>query len=334
MSSEIASGIPHHSTLPDGFTARPAVREDAPQIVPIMSAIDVVITGESDWTLNDFLGDWEGAELATETLLILDPEGTPVAYGDIDHRGDVAFYIYGYVDPAHWGTGIDDYVTSWGEQFAREQSRNAPEGARVVTRAFVNEKHVADLARLEDRGYRPVRVTYTMRIDFDGPVLEPEWPEGITVRTFVPGTDDEAAFDAHEEAFADMWQRPRGRIEKFVALQRRPYFDPDLWFLAMDGDQIAGTLFASDIDGKGFIENVGVLRPWRRRGLALAMLLHSFAILRERGVPYAGLSVDAQSPTGAPRLYERAGMRLDQSYRLYELEIRPGYEIASQPDDE
>jgi ribosomal protein S18 acetylase RimI-like enzyme len=102
----------------------------------------------------------------------------------------------------------------------------------------------------------------------------------------------------------------------------------------MDGDQIAGTLLASDIDGKGWIENVGVRRPWRRRGLALAMLLHSFAKMRERGIGYAGLSVDAQSPTGAPHLYDQAGLRLDQSYRLYEFEIRPGYEIASQPDAE
>jgi mycothiol synthase len=99
----------------------------------------------------------------------------------------------------------------------------------------------------------------------------------------------------------------------------------------MDGNVIAGLTLADNIDGKGWIENVGVRRPWRRRGMALALLLHAFGALYARGVTHIGLSVDAESPTGAPRIYERAGMELDQSYRLYELELRPGFEIASQP---
>ena len=291
------------------------------QLWPILAAVDVVLTGEAEMSLNDFLGDWEGTDLETETLVILGPDGTPVAYADIDHRADVAFYIYAYVDPTHWGTGLDDCLTSWGERFAQERATNAPEGARIVARAFVNEKHAEGIRMIEARGYQPVRVTYTMKIDLAEPPPAPNWPDGLTVRTFVPGQDDQSAFEANEAAFADMWQRPPGALERFLSMQGRPYFDPNLWFLALDGDNIAGTLFAADIDGSGWIENVGVLRPWRRRGVALAMLQHAFRALYERGVTRIGLSVDAQSPTGAPRLYERAGMGLDQSYRLYELEL-------------
>ena len=333
----MTSSSPPQSDLPDlptGFTARPAVRDDAPQLWPIIAAVDVVLTGESQMTLNDFLGDWEGADLATETLVVLGPDGSPVAYADIDHRADVSFYVYGYVHPGNWETGLDDYLTAWGERFAHERATNAPEVARIVIRAFVNEKHAEGIRMFEARGYQPVRVTYTMKIDLSEPPPAPDWPEGITVRTFVPGQDDQAAFEANEGAFADMWQRPPSTLERFLLKQRRPYFDPDLWFLAMDGEKIAGALFAADIDGNGWIENVGVLRPWRRRGVALAMLHHAFGALYERGVTHIGLSVDAQSPTGAPRIYERAGMQLDQSYRLYEKELRPGYEISTQPIDE
>ena len=59
-------------------------------------------------------------------------------------------------------------------------------------------------------------------------------------------------------------------------------------------------------------------RPWRRRGLGRALLLHAFAEFRERGLPRAGLSVDSASPTGAHRLYEQVGMHLGPRYDIYE----------------
>jgi GNAT superfamily N-acetyltransferase len=187
---------------------------------------------------------------------------------------------------------------------------------------------------LTSLGYAPIRVTYTMAIDLAAPPPAPDWPHGITIRNFIPGQDDHVAYEAYEEAFADMWQRPRGTFEQLVSKLSRPYFDPAHWFLAFDGDQVAGTLFSDNIDGKGWVEIVGVRRPWRGRGLALAMLHHAFGAFFERGVTHIGLSVDAQSPTGAPRIYERAGMHLDQSFRVYERELRPGFEVASQQHDE
>ena len=72
------------------------------------------------------------------------------------------------------------------------------------------------------------------------------------------------------------------------------------------------------------MEVVGVRRAWRRRGLGLALLRHAFGEYRRRGVRKVGLSVDAESVTGAPRLYERAGMRLQTGYVVYVKEIRPG----------
>ena len=74
---------------------------------------------------------------------------------------------------------------------------------------------------------------------------------------------------------------------------------------------------------------VGVRRPWRRRGLGLALLRHAFGEYRRRGVRRIELSVDAGSVTGAPRLYGRAGMRQKTVYVVYQKELRPGTDLPS-----
>ena len=63
------------------------------------------------------------------------------------------------------------------------------------------------------------------------------------MRTFVP---DQDVFEAVEDAFRDMWGRPRGTFERFVEITGRESFDPSLWFLAMDGEEIAGLTLGKD----------------------------------------------------------------------------------------
>ena len=50
-------------------------------------------------------------------------------------------------------------------------------------------------------------------------------------------------------------------------------------------------------------------RPWRKRGVAKALIIQSLKVLRERGMAEAALGVDAENPTGALRLYENCGFR-------------------------
>ena len=74
----------------------------------------------------------------------------------------------------------------------------------------------------------------------------------------------------------------------------------------------------------GWISVLGVRRPWRRRGLALALLQHSFREFRARGRLRAGLGVDADSETGAVELYARAGMREVRRYESWERPSQAG----------
>ena len=102
--------------------------------------------------------------------------------------------------------------------------------------------------------------------------------------------------------------------------------DPSLWYIAWDGDQIAGFALDRYRNGHGWVGTLGVRRPWRKHGLGLALLYHSFGEFYKRGKQTASLGVDAANPTGATRLYQKAGMHVAAEYVSYEKELRPGLE--------
>jgi GNAT superfamily N-acetyltransferase len=113
-----------------------------------------------------------------------------------------------------------------------------------------------------------------------------------------------------------------------------PNFDQRLWFLAIDGEEIAGIALcfpcAWDDPDVGWVGTLGVRRPWRRRGLGEALLRHAFLEFRKLGKRRAGLAVDSQNLTGATRLYEKVGLRSvpSRQYDLYEKELRTGKELS------
>jgi ribosomal protein S18 acetylase RimI-like enzyme len=121
-----------------------------------------------------------------------------------------------------------------------------------------------------------------------------------------------------------MWDRPRGTYENWVAFTSRA--DPSLLFLAEDTGtgEIAGVCACNLAAGVGEVSGLRVRSAWRRRGLGLALLRHAFGEFYRRGARTARLSVDADSPNSAPRLYERAGMRITESYTVHQKELRPG----------
>ena len=69
-------------------------------------------------------------------------------------------------------------------------------------------------------------------------------------------------------------------------------------------------------------------RAWRGRGLGLALLRHAFRAFSGVGKAGARLEVDAESQTGATRLYEEAAMTSYQQSDKYEKVLRDGVELA------
>jgi mycothiol synthase len=167
------------------------------------------------------------------------------------------------------------------------------------------------IAALERLGFAPARHSYRMEIDLADETPEPVWPNGISVRTLAEGEVPRI-----HEAFLEVWQDtsdpPNDTLEEWNHwLLRAETFDPSLWFLALAGDELAGFAVCrkdTNDPAAGHVELLGVRRPWRKQGLGHALLLHSFQAFRQRGWTRGTLGVDASSPTGATRLYERAGM--------------------------
>jgi len=311
---------------------RAPAREDAEAVAALISACQISDTGETDMSLDELLDDWHTLDLTEEAVVVTAPDGRTAAYADLFNRSFVIVSIYGYVHPDYRGLGIGSYLVAWGERWTRDCMPQAQQNARVVAQHYINAANEGARRLLEGSGYAPVRGIYVMDTRLDEAPPLPHWPADISVRTFIPGKDERAAYEAVEDAFRDLWGRPRNPFERFVRETEKETFDPSLWFLAVEGDEIAGLTLCKTLAGEGWVDVVGVRRPWRNRGLGLALLRHAFTEYYRRGTHRVGLSVDAESITGAPRLYGRAGMRVRESYVIHLKELRPGVDLGARSD--
>lgn len=325
------------NTLPQGFTVRPPTMDDVKTVFDIIIASDTALYGtpEPGYTLDDLRHDWQapGLNLATDNWVVISPEGCPVGASGVWHRNDyLRFYTHPSVHPEYSGLGIGSFLLQKAEACARQYIPHATPEARITLGTALSSIDKAGLQRLEKERFTLVRRSWRMEIDLDEAPPKPQWPEGIVVRTFNSGQEERAVFDAVEEAFQDHWGYMPGNFEQWQhwTIERKD-FDPSLWFLACDGNKIAGTsLCEYQAVDRGWVNDLAVLRPWRRKGLGMALLHYSFGEFYRRGIRNVGLEVDSQNLTGATRLYERVGMHSTRQYDTYEKELRPGVELSTQ----
>jgi GNAT superfamily N-acetyltransferase len=158
-----------------------------------------------------------------------------------------------------------------------------------------------------------------MAIELEAAPAAPALPEGVTLETFRP-EDALSFYETFEAAFRDHWEHHSIGFERWwEEKQRAPDFDPTIWFLVRDGDDVAAVIRNDpELNGGGYVGALGVARPWRGKGLARALLLRTFAEFYSRGVRRITLGVDAESPTGATQLYESVGMTVESAAVVYE----------------
>ena len=323
-------------TPPDGYSARAATLDDAEVVARLRSAYQADEGDTAVTTAEEQLNDWAGENLAEDSLLVFAPDGSLAAHADVFNRRYLQVSVYGGVHPEHTHRGLGTYVTRWGEAWIRNRMERAPADAQITVQHYINTRNEAACALIEALGYSYAHTIYVMRIEMDEPPPAPEQLEGVRLRTFVPGQDERATFEAVDEAFRDLRGRPEGDFERWLAFTENERQDPELWYLAEDAasGEIVGTCLARNVPGSGtgWVGGVGVKRPWRRRGLALAMLRAAFGACYRRGIANVELSVDAGSPSNAPQLYTRAGMHVTQSISLYRRQLRPGRDYNTLPD--
>ena len=329
--------------LPAGFIARGANLDDVESAMALFNRWSRAVIGRDEFAEAESIRDeWQapGVDPAEDIRHIFAPNGELVGHIEVFTNANplVRPELWGRVDPDFEDIGIGTWMIQWAEQRALRALSNTSSGLRFAPRlgAYREAKKAKKL--FEDLGYQLTRSLYHMLIEMDAPMLEPELPEGITLRTYEPATDAEAVYRAENDAFRDHFghveQSFEEGLERWKHDRESEGYDPTLYFLAMDGDEIAGINLCRpssfyDAD-RGWVRSLGVRRPWRKRGLGLALLRHAFNEFYRRGKRKVGLGVDAQNLTGALRLYESAGMHIDQVYDFYEKELRPGREISVQ----
>ena len=331
-------------SLPEGFIDRAPTWDDMDEAIKLMNRWSQNILGEDEIVdPDDLLNEMRmpGIKIEDNFRVVFAPDGEMAGYFEVwTHRKPpVHPWLWGRVHPDYEGLGIGTWLMHWAEECALRALKDVPDGLRFAPRTGIQAEATSSMKLFEDMGYERIRSSYRMQIDMDALVPEPEWPEGIILKLYNPETDAEAVYRADTEAFRDHFgfvEEPfeEGLKDFLQMMTGYEGFDPTLWFLAMDGDEVAGISLCrphayDDLD-MGFVNTLAVRRPWRKQGLGLALLRHSFNEFYRRGKRKVGLGVDAENLTGALRLYEKAGMHVHRQSDSYEKELRAGKEISVQ----
>jgi len=272
--------------------------------------------------------EWQndGFQLEADAFLVETKDGRVVGFEEFGNEKDhYQLHADGYVHPNFKGLGIGTSLLRAVEVRANQDMQLSDPELRVFIRSTIDSKDEEGHNLHKTAGYSSIRYHWRMEIKLETAPPIPVWSDGIELRPFVKDEHAVALWQADNEAFRDHWGSHASSYEDWAHRKfGKPEFDPTLWMIAWDGDQIAGYSQNRFRMGIGWIGGLGVRRPWRKKGLGLALLQHSFGEFYKRGTTTIGLGVDASNPTGATRLYQRAGMYIASEFVTYEKELRPG----------
>ncbi len=309
------------------LTTRPYRPGDAAALAELYNAVERETGGHPG-----YLGDVLGAmmretvrDFATDSRVVTDADGRLVAAGSVHTPPDGGFRVdlYGGVLAAWQGRGVGRELLGWQLDRAEEMHRAlAPDAEwQAETFALVDDLPAARLMRRF--GLAPVRYFFEMAAD-TGKGGSAPLPDGLASVAYRPELE-RPLYEAHVEAFEDHWGYQRRGFDEWVGMTiRSSGYRPELSRIALDGDEIAGYVLGyGDADpDRLYIGQVGTRRPWRRRGLAAALLAEVLGAAAQAGLGTATLGVDGASPTGAVGVYERAGFVVESRGVAYRKPLR------------
>ena len=258
-------------------------------------------------------------------LLVAERDGSIVGYCRVEWRdlenGGRTFAAITLLDPT-----ANDEVTyrtmlEWAETRLADKARAIPVEARrpSAMRVFTFGTEAALMAVLETTGWVRTGHGYEMVRPTLDDVPDVPMPAGLVVRPIgLDETSRRLVWDAASDAFKDERDEMEPTEEDFRHWLADPNEDPALWIIAYDGDEIAG-----GVNGKidpaenahhgrerGSVDGVWTRRPWRRRGLARALIARCLVRLRDHGMTSAALGVDGLNPNQAMTLYTSLGFEV------------------------
>lgn len=302
------------------LTWRGLRRTDAPALLDISLAAEAAEPSEHSTDLVEVQEELQdpGLRLADGALAVLD--GTRmVAFGRLVVNDPVdvwAAMLHAEVLPEYRHRGI-----------GRELVRRLLEQARAIRAAehpdlpgevkvWLSQGRDSAMAFAERAGFTPRRYFTDMQVELATASLPDAGSlPGMDIRPWTPA-DDEATRLAYNASFADHWgSTPASPARWRNLFAESSSFRPDFSRLAVVDGEVVGFVLSDEFDSEtkarghrtGYVDRVGTLRSVRGRGVASTLMVHALLAMRESGCTHAELAVDAESPTGAGRLYERLG---------------------------
>lgn len=320
--------------LPAGFSVRATRRDDAEPVLALMHAADTVNMGEPDTTLDDLLSDWDRSDFDIDTgsRVVLDTEGRVVGYVGtyVESPDELAADVYAHPDVEP--QAVEPLLVAVAIERARAQADEVGEKVRLLVYTVAGEPLDAVLAA---EGFEVRRRFWRMVIDLADTDPTPASPPGLSIAPLDVERDVVAVHQVINDAFADHWGWHDQDLDEWRKRHlERPDADPGLWRVAHREGEVVGALMARAEPelGAGWISHIGVRTDQRGTGVAGALLRSAFAGLRERGMPRAMLGVDSENATGATRLYEGVGMRVQQELAAWGRDIASGETASSDVD--
>jgi ribosomal protein S18 acetylase RimI-like enzyme len=263
-------------------------------------------------------------------VLIAEMFNKPIAYsrtgwhdeGDVDR----IYEHFGFVMPDWRRKGIGRCMFRYNQNYLKGIAAHHPMDKHRWFESFATDTETPTIKLLEGEGYKTVRHFFIMIRPTLDDIPDLPLPTGLEVRPVEPG-HYQAINDASREAFRDHWGFSEDLQPTVAEWLDDPNFDPSLWRVAWDGDQVAGMVLSyvnraenqSYNRKRGYTENICVRRPWRNRGLAKSLIVRSLAAVKERGMQEAALGVDTQNLSGALQLYKSVGFRSTKRISVYRL---------------
>ncbi|MGZ9165532.1 MAG: GNAT family N-acetyltransferase [Anaerolineales bacterium] len=297
------------------YSVRPATHNDIQAVYNLMAKQNVADYGDAMLTIDDLRKSWGHINFETETCTAY-ADGKLAGYAEL-LNGDSP-YIY-LEDRSNVDLGFQLLTILEEEALSRRR-----ENISLVTR--ISEKNNLLLQLFASNGYKSDLSFRIMELVMSEPPAAPQLPERISVRTFILAQDEYATYQADEEASHDKGYHAPLSFEDWVKRvgMDRESFDPGLWFVAVEENEIVGAALNINAHetNTGWVDHLSVRPAWRNKGIGRSLLLHTFGEFHRRGVRHVKLSVDSNSLTGAPRLYEGVGMKTVQRYHIYKKEIQ------------
>ena len=279
-----------------------------------------------------------------QDVLIAEVNDRMVAYGRVNWRqlaardaareGDRIYFMEWYIRPEWRGQGLEKTFLSQSQVrlrlIIREQDSQAPfNGARLFeTSATSLQPELIHM--LEEDGFQAARWGCKMTCSNLQNFPDIPMPAGLEVRPVKP-EHYRPIWEALLDAFHDDPGYSEPSEEDYQSWLQSAQFQPHLWQVAWESDsasavgEVAGmvlnyiTHVAANRDDPGiaWTEDICVRRPWRRRGLARALLARSMRMFREMGFSQTSLGVDLNNPESASHLYELMGYQIVRLFTLY-----------------